>query len=213
MSLFDIKPWIVKKKDGTKKQVMPQTTIKGVIGLEKKLNSIETFIENLTGKKFDKNYQNNFLTKNNLEDYVTTNKLTQSETNSKGYADSIAANLKNSLPNFNGNIQDNDDLDNFKKRGIYYRDWRDTIVVKNAPTNDNNSKAGVLIVFDNVWKIQIFISAVIDSQVYIRNWSGSPRVWQSWRRIANDKDINNLKGQITDTENRLTQTILTMKLK
>ena len=54
MSLFDIKPWLVKKNDGTKKQVMPQTTIKGVIGLEKRLNSIETFIENLTGKKFDK---------------------------------------------------------------------------------------------------------------------------------------------------------------
>ena len=58
MSLFDIKPWLVKKNDGTKKQGMPQTTIKGVIGLEKELNSIETFIENLTGKKFDKNYQN-----------------------------------------------------------------------------------------------------------------------------------------------------------
>ena len=40
MSLFDIKPYIVKKKDGTKKQVMPQTTIKGVIGLEKELTSM-----------------------------------------------------------------------------------------------------------------------------------------------------------------------------
>lgn len=175
MSLFDIKPWLVKKNDGTKKQVMPQTTIKGVIGLEKKLNSIETFIENLTGKKFDK--------------------LTQSETNSKGYADSIAANLKNSLPNFNGNLQDNDDLNNFKKHGIYYRGWSDTIV-KNAPTNDANSKAGELITFGIDGLVtQIFISAVADSQAYVRNYSGNPSVWSTWRRIANDKDMDTLDNK------------------
>ena len=56
MGLFDIKPWLVKKKDGTKKQVMPQTTIKGVIGLEKELAYIEAVTESLTGKKFNKNY-------------------------------------------------------------------------------------------------------------------------------------------------------------
>lgn len=54
MSLFDIKPWIVKKKDGTKKQVMPQTTIKGVIGLEKELNSIKSVVENST-EELEKN--------------------------------------------------------------------------------------------------------------------------------------------------------------
>lgn len=51
MSLFDIKPWMVKKKDGTKKQVMPQTTIKGVIGLKEELTSIKAAVENLTEKK------------------------------------------------------------------------------------------------------------------------------------------------------------------
>lgn len=50
MSLFDIRPWIIKKNDGTKKQVMPQTTIKGVIGLEKELASIKAAVENLTEK-------------------------------------------------------------------------------------------------------------------------------------------------------------------
>lgn len=50
MSLFDIRPWIVDNKDGTKKQVMPQTTINGVIGLDKELTSIKAAVENLTEK-------------------------------------------------------------------------------------------------------------------------------------------------------------------
>ncbi|ANZ59353.1 pyocin knob domain-containing protein [Fructilactobacillus lindneri] len=187
MSLFDISPWIVKKKDGTKKQVMPQTTIKGVIGLEKELNSIETFIENLTGKNFDKNYQNNFLTKNDLKDYVTNNQLAQSITNSKAYTDSIVATLKESLPTFNQQIKDDDDLNNIKTSGTYYRDFSNTIV-KNAPTNDDNSKVGTLIVLGSNGQTnitQIFITTINNTNVYIRSLSGTPTYWSNWKTISN----------------------------
>ena len=128
---------------------------------------------------------------------------TAAVTTSKSYTDSSTSNLKNSLPNFNGVIQDNDDLDNFKNRGIYYHSWSDTIV-KNAPTNDDNSKAGELIVFNNVGVIaQVFISAVNNSQVYVRNYSGNPAAWQSWTKLANDNDLNNLQNQINGDINNL----------
>ena len=97
MSLFDIKPWLVKKNDGTKKQVMPQTTIKGVIGLEKKLiglekklNSIETFIENLTGKNLMK-----IINKN-----ISTLQQTASDFRSK------VSGMETSLANANSKIND-----------------------------------------------------------------------------------------------------------
>ncbi|KRN80655.1 pyocin knob domain-containing protein [Fructilactobacillus lindneri] len=193
MSLFDISPWIVKKKDGTKKQVFPQTSIKGVIGLEKELTSIKAVVENLTGKKFDKNYQNNFLTKKDLEDYVTTNQLTQSTTNSKAYADSIVATLKESLPTFNQQLLDTDDLNNFKKNGTYYRKYSDTIL-KNAPTNDTDSKVGTLIVLNSgngqTDITQIFITTVDNSKVYIRGLSGVPATWSEWRILSDPKELS-----------------------
>ena len=55
--------------------------------------------------------------------------------------------LKESLPAFDQYLEDDADLNNIRTSGTYPRNWSDTIV-KNAPTNDNNSKAGELIAFE-----------------------------------------------------------------
>ena len=102
MSLFDISPWIVKKKDGTTKQVMPQTTIKGVIGLEKELTSIKTGGENSNWKNFYKKYSKKINDVNKaLDDRVAT-RLSQIKLSPAAFANFDE--LKAKFPNGNDNL-------------------------------------------------------------------------------------------------------------
>lgn len=217
MSLFDIKPWMVEKKDGTKKQVMPQTTIKGVIGLEKELASIKTVVENSTGKK--------------LENYVTTPQGVAGTVGPQGPAgpqgiqgpagpkgdpgeasiqgapgenyvtkkqlEQSIANLKESLPNFSGTIQDNDDLNNFKTRGIYSRAWSKT-AVKNIPqTNGDFATFNLVVLTDNGGNAFQYCLGL--SSNYFRTFLLGVGSWGAWKRLTDADDIKKLQGQINGT--------------
>ena len=180
MSLFDIRPWIVKKKDGRQKQVMPQTTINGVIGLEKELTSIKAAVENLTEKKIDKNYQNNFLTKKDLENYVTTQQLTQSIATSKVYADSIVKTLKESLPTSNCvEISKGEDANNLKKQGTYHLSWGTN--TSNFPENDGKTSGTLIVIGNGKNDINQLFIGVFDHQIRLRSYGGTNPTWSPWK--------------------------------
>ena len=182
MSLFDIKPWIVKKKDGTKKQIMPQTSIKGVIGLEKELTSIKAVVENSTGK--------------NLENYVTAQ---QGPKGPKGDTGAVGPKgpKGDTGANLNGIVQDNDDLNNFKTRGIYARAWSNALI-KNIPQNDGDFRAFNLVVLTdnggNIFQYCLGVSGTCFRTFLLGNGS-----WGAWTKLADANDINKLQNQINGT--------------
>lgn len=128
MSLFDIKPWLVKKNDGTKKQVMPQTAIKGVIGLEKELTAIKAAVENSTWKNFYEKYSKKINDLNMaLDDRVAT-RLSQIKLSPAAFANFDE--LKAKFPNGNDNL--NVTVDNGHLLIWLNNAWKDCGVYQSA---------------------------------------------------------------------------------
>lgn len=175
MSLFEVIPWMRRKKDGSKEQIMPQTSIKAVIGLSKRLKTIETAVEKITGRNIDNTGALKFLTKKDLENYATKDDLKTTLENAKKYTDLVTTKVVT--------LTNGANVDSLTTNGIFYKPKN--ITVNGLPPYNTINQSGILFVINGSDGRLLHKWISMDITVYeyerIPNYPlTNPIKWGSW---------------------------------
>lgn len=94
---------------------------------------------------------------------------------------------------YSKNIVSSEDLNNYNSPGSYG-------LVNSTPTNSPSSTTewGILLVINGGGAIiQLYVSSVNVSPVFVRNYSGSPAKWSAWNKTAFDSSVAHITGTET----------------